>query len=213
MSLGGALYKAGVPGEYTAREAAELKNFVGRAVAYAHQKGAVIVSAGNSAIDGDKDGALIHLPSDAPHAVSISATAPVGWATDPTNAFLDYPASYTNYGRSVISLAAPGGDFVYPGNEGCLIGGLLRPCWVFDLVFSSSGGVVGPDVYWYWSAGTSTGRATRPGVGRAGRESLREAEARAAAHGTRARRGRSRPAGQLLFYGARGASTPRPRRK
>jgi subtilisin family serine protease len=164
MSLGGSLYKAGVSGEYTAREAAELKNFVSRAVAYAHQKGAlVVVSAGNSAIDGDKDGALIHLPSDAPHAVSISATAPIGWATDPANAFLDYPASYTNFGRSVISMAAPGGDFVYPGSENCNIAGLVRPCWVFDLVFST-GGVVGPNVYYYWSAGTSMAAPHASGV-------------------------------------------------
>jgi subtilisin family serine protease len=164
MSLGGSLYKAGVPGEYTAREAAELKNFVGRAVTYAHQKGVlVIVSAGNSAIDGDKDGALIHLPSDAPHAVSISATAPIGWATDPANTFLDNPASYTNFGRSVISLAAPGGDFAYPGNETCNIAGLVRPCWVFDLVFST-GGVVGPNNYFYWSAGTSMAAPHASGV-------------------------------------------------
>jgi subtilisin family serine protease len=164
MSLGGSLYKAGVSGEYTAREAAELKNFVSRAVAYAHQKGAlVVVSAGNSAIDGDKDGALIHLPSDAPHAVSISATAPIGWATDPANTFLDNPASYTNFGRSVISMAAPGGDFAYPGNENCKIAGLVRPCWVFDLVFST-GGVVGSSIYYYWSAGTSMAAPHASGV-------------------------------------------------
>jgi len=123
----------------------------------------VIVSAGNSAIDGDKDGALIHLPSDAPHAVSISATAPIGWATDPANTFLDNPASYTNFGRSVISLAAPGGDFAYPGNENCNIAGLVRPCWVFDLVFST-GGVVGPNNYFYWSAGTSMAAPHASGV-------------------------------------------------
>jgi subtilisin family serine protease len=155
MSLGGAIYKAGVPGEYTARDAAGLKNFISRAVAYAYQKGAlVVVSAGNSAINGDKDGALIHLPSDAPNAMSVSATAPIGWATDPDNISLDNLASYSNFGRSVINVSAPGGDLAYPGNEDCVIGGLIRPCYVFDLVFST-GGVVGSNPYYYWSAGTS----------------------------------------------------------
>lgn len=165
MSLGGALFKNGNADDgYTARDAAGFKNFINRAVTYAHQKGVlVIASAGNAGIDGDKDRALIHLPSDTSHAVSISATAPVGWAVDPDNAFLDYPASYTNYGRSVISLAAPGGDFVYPGNEACLVAGLLRPCWVFDLVFST-GGVVGPSAYYYWSAGTSMAAPHAAGV-------------------------------------------------
>ena len=164
MSLGGSLVKSGEAGFYTAREAAELKNFIAEAVRYAYQRGVtVIVSAGNDAINGDKDRNLIHLPSDAPHAISISATAPVGWATAPNTTFLDNPASYTNYGRSVINLAAPGGDASYPGNENCLIGGLVRPCWVFDMVFST-GGVVGPNAFYYWSAGTSMAAPHAAGV-------------------------------------------------
>lgn len=162
MSLGASLYQNGACDEdgcYTAREAAELKIAIQRAVTYAHQSGTlVIASAGNAANNGDKDKALMHLPSDVSHAVSISATAPIGWATDPANAFLDYPASYTNYGRSVIDFAAPGGDFVYPGNEACLIAGLVRPCWVFDLVFSTGNGG------WYWSAGTSMAAPHAAGV-------------------------------------------------
>lgn len=163
MSLGASLYKNGdandPDGPYTAREAQELKNAIARAVAYAHQNGTtVITSAGNDANDGDHDKALIHIPSDAPHAISIAATAPIGWATDPLNAFLDNPASYTNYGQSVIDFAAPGGDVAYPGNENCLIAGLVRPCWVFDLVFSTGNGG------WYWSAGTSMAAPHASGV-------------------------------------------------
>ncbi len=98
MSLGGSLVKSGEADVYTAREAAEFKNFVNRAVTYANQKGVlVIVSAGNDANDGDKDENLIQLPSDTPHAMSVSATAPIGWGVNPT-VFLDNPTSYTNYG-------------------------------------------------------------------------------------------------------------------
>jgi subtilisin family serine protease len=157
MSLGGAIYKSGVPGEYTASEAAELKNFMARAVGYAYKRGVLVVtSAGNEAIDGDKDGDLIHLPSDTPNSMSVSATAPIGWGVNPT-AFLDNPASYTNFGRSVISVAGPGGDFQYAfvdPNQLCTVAGLTRVCYAFDYVFST-GAVVGLNAYYYWSAGTS----------------------------------------------------------
>lgn len=163
MSLGASLYRSGDCSDpsdcYTAREAAELIVAIGRATTYAYQKGTtVIASAGNNANDGDHDRDLVHIPSDAPHVISISATAPIGWATDPLNAFLDYPASYTNYGQSVIDFAAPGGDYIYPGEEGCVVAGLLRPCWVFDLVFSTGNGG------WYWSAGTSMAAPHASGV-------------------------------------------------
>lgn len=135
----------------TAREVAELVNMLGRATQYAFQQGTTIIaSAGNEANDGDHDADLLHLPSDMPHVLSISATAPIGWATDPGNIFLDNLASYSNYGQSAIDFAAPGGDFIYPGNEDCTIAGLVRPCYVFDFVFST-----GSAGAYYWSAGTS----------------------------------------------------------
>lgn len=166
MSLGGAVYKAGVRGLYSASDAAGFKNFVDRAVTYAYQNGVlVIASAGNEGIDGDADAALIHLPSDATHAVSIAATAPVGWGKDPA-VFLDNPASYTNYGRSVVGLAAPGGDFLYfvvDASETCTVAGLTRSCFVFDFVFST-GGVVGQSAVYYWSAGTSMAAPHAAGV-------------------------------------------------
>ncbi len=142
--------------------AAQLQSiFLGlsRAANFAYQNGSLLIaSAGNEAIDGDHNADLIHLPSGIQNILSISATAPIGWATDPLNAFLSYPASYTNYGQSTIDLAAPGGDTQYPGNESCLIGGLLRPCWVFDLVFSTGNNG------WYWSAGTSMAAPHAAGV-------------------------------------------------
>jgi lantibiotic leader peptide-processing serine protease len=160
MSLGASLPRRGIPEEgVTARDVAELVNALGRATSYAYQRGTTVISsAGNDANDGDKDKDLVYLPADAPRVLSISATAPIGWATAPLTTFLDEPASYTNVGRSTIDLAAPGGDFVYPGEENCTIAGLLRPCWVFDLVFST-----GNDS-WYWSAGTSMAAPHAAGV-------------------------------------------------
>lgn len=159
MSLGAVLVKSGFCDEegcVTAKEVSELRVALSRAVAYANQQGTtVFASEGNEAIDKDHTANLITLPADTPKVISISATAPIGWAVDPLNAFLDYPTSYTNYGKSAVDFAAPGGDSVYPGNENCLIAGLVRPCWVFDLVFST-GSSLDPNVAsYYWSAGTS----------------------------------------------------------
>jgi subtilisin family serine protease len=71
---------------------------------------------------------------------------------------MDYLASYSNYGQSAIAFAAPGGDtplFGTPaGSAGCPVAGLVRPCYVFDLVFASGGYTPTGNSY-YWVAGTS----------------------------------------------------------
>lgn len=127
MSLGAYLKKGGFwddngttdPADdvfVTAREVAEFKNAIGRATTHAHRKGStVIAAAGNEAVDLDHTADWIHLPSAATHVLSISATAPIGWAKG-GNPFLDHPASYSNFGQSAIDFAARGGDYVYPGD-------------------------------------------------------------------------------------------------
>lgn len=155
MSLGAALEKNGFCDEegcVSANEVAALVNAIKRATNYANQQGTTIIaSAGNDAIDLDHTDNLIHVPSDLPKVLSISATAPIGWGVDPT-VFLDNLASYSNFGQSAIDFGAPGGDFLYffvdPAQQ-CTVAGVTRPCYVFDYVFS-----VGNDA-WYWSAGTS----------------------------------------------------------
>lgn len=109
MSLGGWFAKSAYPGTVAAYNA--IMN-------YASKQGVtIVVAAGNDANDLDrhqniaiKDAAgniidRVHVPSffalfcDAPHVLCVSATR-----------MDDVPASYTNYGRSAISVAAPGGD-------------------------------------------------------------------------------------------------------
>ena len=162
MSLGAQIPQSGICDEFgciTAREVAELRVFMQRIANYATWKGTLLISsAGNSGLDLDKTADLIVFPAGLARVVSVSATAPVGWAVDPLNADFDRLASYSNYGRSGIDVSAPGGDVAYPGDEGCTIAGLLRPCWVFDLVFSTGNGS------WYWSAGTSMAAPHASGV-------------------------------------------------
>ncbi len=164
MSLGGTLAKNGFCDEdgcVSAREVSELLRAVSRATTYAYQQGTlVIASAGNDANDGDKDKALVHVPSDSAHVVSISATGPEGWGVDP-DTDLDTPAYYTNYGQSVIDFAAPGGDVDFDlldSGQLCTVAGLTRPCYVFDFVFSTGNGG------WYWSIGTSMAAPHAAGV-------------------------------------------------
>lgn len=165
MSLGGVIVKAGVPGEYTAREAAELRVAMSRATTYAYQRGVTIIaSEGNDAIDKDHTGPVITLPADADHVISIAATTPVGWVAAGWDGEFKYPASYTNYGRSAVDFAAPGGDGLYPGNENCTVAGLLRPCWVFDLVFSVGSNPNPLINSYYWAAGTSMAAPHASGV-------------------------------------------------
>lgn len=163
MSLGAMVPRRGYEastGEWVgANEVAALLTAMGRTTNYAYQSGtAIITSAGNAALNLNHTADLVVLPAMSPHVIAISATAPIGWAVDPFETFLDNLASYSNHGTSVIDFAAPGGDFIYPGEEDCEIAGLVRPCWVFDLVFSTGNGS------WYWSAGTSMAAPHAAGV-------------------------------------------------
>ena len=155
-----------------ANEVAELVNATKRAVTYARSQNALtIVAAGNDGRDLDHDSGvelcdtdgcyranLRAFPAQLPGALAVAATAPIGWAVDPSGN-LDYLASYSNYGQSVISFAAPGGDAALPGEGNCTVAGITRPCWVFDMVFApggyaaaAGGGIANS---YSWTAGTS----------------------------------------------------------
>lgn len=86
---------------------------------YAFHKGTtVVVSAGNG--DGtanggfnmDQDGNAYNAYCNSPHVICVSATGPTGGtAAAPVN--VDALAGYSNYGRSAITVAAPGGNFLF----------------------------------------------------------------------------------------------------
>jgi subtilisin family serine protease len=104
MSLGGGFLKAGSQGWVGYFNS--LFNYVrGAGVT-------VVVSAGNDAIDLDHYPNLYKTYCSTPSTVCVSATAPA--ASDGTNGpwyDIDDPAHYTNFGRSAINVAAPGGDY------------------------------------------------------------------------------------------------------
>jgi subtilisin family serine protease len=80
--------------------------FVNRAFNYAHREGVVVVvAAGNDAADMDHDGDTYRALCQAQHVICVSATAPATAGGD-----VDALTSYSNFGRSSVSVAAPGGS-------------------------------------------------------------------------------------------------------
>jgi len=76
-----------------------------RAITHATATGTLcIASAGNEGVD--LDSRLWSIPAQSGNGMAVSATGPCGGAD------FDRPASYTNYGMSVVNVAAPGGDFL-----------------------------------------------------------------------------------------------------
>jgi subtilisin family serine protease len=114
-----------------------------RAVNYAYRLGVVIISsAGNEGINSDGNRSTFKLPAELNNVIAVSATAPDYWYYSLVNALeadLDIPASYTDFGRSLVDVAAPGGDGdFYPSTN-----------YYWDMVLSTIPGG------WAWAAGTS----------------------------------------------------------
>jgi subtilisin family serine protease len=125
----------------------------------ATKRGVLVISAaGNDGFNFDQSWDCIVIPAESGNGIAISATGPVGWALGSTN--FRRPASYTNYGNSLVHVAAPGGDNVLPGDDVCTVGIVTHYCWVFDMVFSVYGGT---NLYG-WVDGTSMATPVVAGV-------------------------------------------------
>ena len=149
----GVLYSKTGP---TGARALEMQKMVDLVGAYANAKGVTLVAPVG---DDGKDIAdcCLYLPASSPAFITVASTTPVGWAFDPY-ANTDKPTSYTNASASAIDFAAPGGDILYPGRDYCVIASMNRPCWTFDLVFSSVADG------WGWASGSSMSTAFLSGV-------------------------------------------------
>ncbi|HEX8245633.1 MAG TPA: S8 family serine peptidase [Longimicrobium sp.] len=97
MSLGGGFAKSG---------RGDVVSLINRVFNYANRKGMmIVVSASNDAADMDHDGNLLVTYCGVPHVVCVSAVGPEKATASPDNV-----SYYTNYGRSAITVAAPGGN-------------------------------------------------------------------------------------------------------
>ncbi|HSF56418.1 MAG TPA: S8 family serine peptidase [Algoriphagus sp.] len=147
----------------------ELQKIYDLATRYAFQNGVtVVVSAGNGATNYDSEKQLYKIPAENQHVISISSTGPVGWALGNTN--FSQPAYYTDYGKSLVGFAAPGGSaglLVVDGFGGsCTVVGtnvsITNPCYAFDMVFSTVRG--NSNGNYSWSQGTSMAAPAAAGV-------------------------------------------------
>ena len=140
MSLGAYFPKSGhVPEGWPplpAREAAYYLSIRNRVLNFASQQGVTVICAtGNNSINLNHDHEWMVLPAQAGNGLAVSATGPLNQENPDTLAF------YSNYGTSVIDVAAPGGNidvnlvFPFP--------------LVYDWVFSTFPGG------WAWGLGTS----------------------------------------------------------
>jgi subtilisin family serine protease len=111
--------------------AGPLISALNRAIDHATAAGTLCVSAaGNEGVN--LNSRLWSIPAQSGNGMAVAATGPYGLAN------FDRPASYTNYGQSVINVAAPGGDFA------------SAAYYPYDMVLSP-GSVTG----YYFAAGTS----------------------------------------------------------
>jgi lantibiotic leader peptide-processing serine protease len=149
MSLGGATLRAGSDG---------YMGFLNRVFNYTNRVGVVVVvAAGNNASDLDRNyywlrrntptQEYVHFPSlfatycDVAATLCVAATGPTARASQAgpwTN--WDAPTTYTNFGRSAINVAAPGGSGAGPVVAGCSQFSLQIPvCRTGIFVLSASG--------------------------------------------------------------------------
>lgn len=144
--------------ERGSRDAAELSSAMNRAVNFATRQGVLVVSAaGNSALDLDHTGNVIATPAQSGNGLAVSSTGPLGFGLGATN--FARVSSYTNYGSSAITVAAPGGDYMLESPASCTLprmpsGTLTQVCWALDMVLSTTRGSSAAGSYG-WSAGTS----------------------------------------------------------
>ena len=97
MSLGGAFAKTG---------AGTLVSFINRVFNYANARGMlIVVAAGNETWDIQHNGNAYAAFCDAPHVICVSSIGPTTVDGNP-----NLPAFYSNFGRSAVSVAAPGGN-------------------------------------------------------------------------------------------------------
>src|SRR5690606_23605028 len=103
----------GFPGGLPRQQGGSYISLINRIFNYAYRSGAlVVVSAGNEGDDMDHDGPILRAFCQAPNVVCVSATGPASSAdifVGPWND-IDAFAPYSNYGRSSVSVAAPGGN-------------------------------------------------------------------------------------------------------
>jgi len=134
-----------------------LLSALNRAVNHAEARGTLVVSAaGNDGVN--LNSRIFEIPAQSGNGMAVAATGPIGFGMFGFNppAVFDRLASYSNFGLSVVNVAAPGGDAVFaPTTAVCHVGPIANtPCFVFDFVLSP-GAKLGTSNRYFFAIGTS----------------------------------------------------------
>ena len=127
-----------------------------RAINHATARGTLVVSAAsNEGLDLNSSRFFV-VPAQSGSGMAVSATGPIGFGVLGFDAVFDRLASYSNFGQSVVDVAAPGGDLLFqPKSQICRVGAATRSCADFDSVLSPGGQSPTRNMY-FFAAGTST---------------------------------------------------------
>lgn len=130
---------------------AALLKALDNATTYAHNQGVVIVAAaGNEGVNLDKKKKLVSVPAQSAFVIAVSATGPVD--VEHGGTAFDRQASYTNFGKSLVDFAGPGGDAtLFPNGA-----------WFLDMVLSPA--TLKSRTGYFFAAGTSMACAAVAGV-------------------------------------------------
>jgi subtilisin family serine protease len=149
----------------------ELKKAIDRATTYAYMRGVTtIVSAGNGATNFDVANTLLKLPAMNDHVISISATGPYAWARGGTE--FSRPSYFTDHGKSLVTLGAPGGNAELAAIDGdfstCTrtsgVTTITFACYVWDMVVAPSRGSAASITTYSWAQGTSMAAPAVSGI-------------------------------------------------
>lgn len=170
MSLGATVDYRGNWGSKSFRDSfRDLQKAYDRATRHAYQQGVTVISTtGNEATNYDQAKNLFKFPAENQHVIAVSATGPINWARGATNFSL--LAYYSNTGKSITDLSAPGGNaglLVLNGDgSSCTMTGTFRvitnTCYVFDMVMSTVRGTT--TASYNWTQGTSMAAPVVAGV-------------------------------------------------
>lgn len=136
--------------EVDGQEDAALIESIRRAVKYAEKNRTIVIAAaGNDAADLDDPSVGVYVPCEV-SSVCVSATGPLMQQN------FDQPATYTNYGLSAITVAAPGGnasDTEPYVSQDLILGACSTRATQGTLVICRTSGING--YYYAYAAGTS----------------------------------------------------------
>lgn len=142
-------------------EAGQAAMAFNRAVRYAARKGALVVAGTGNDFEEERASGWTHFPAATPWVLGVSAVGPVGQA-----GFLDF-AIYSNYGRTLVDVAAPGGGMAFDPAIGPYIADprdLVMSTWSTHAVPHVVFGVPLGPALWSYFGGTSMACAFATGV-------------------------------------------------